>query len=162
MKVRLICFIVMICLTTAIPAYASSTNEGSLPEEMFTQALTAFSYMGSGDYASAIKTLGLSNVKADDFKLFAASGLPSISKGVQTEFALAVHSNTYGWLIALPIWAPDSLDVETLLLHSSDSKTFDSYSATTWAFVEKLIQDSVEIIRYNSKSESGKYLVPDA
>lgn len=161
MKKYTLAAVILLSLALACPALASG-YEGALPEDMFVSALTALDFMSGGDYQTALDILGLDDVKAKEFRFFAESGLPSIYGGVQDDFALGIHTEDYGWLIAVPLWNPNSLDVETFLLHSSDGETFDGYSAAAWSFVEELLQDDPETIVYRTEEGGGKYIIPDA
>jgi len=133
---------------------------GSLPEELFTRAKEALSLMSYGEYQEAVEMLALSgaNPSAKDLRFFAEASFSTLDEGVQKDVAVACLTEEYGWLIAVPLCAPDAADVETFVCHSSDALALDGYTAASWSFVSDLLGRSDEVIWWQ-KYEPGKKTV---
>ncbi|MBQ3222081.1 MAG: hypothetical protein IJB41_00565 [Clostridia bacterium] len=162
MKLRcMICMVLALMLACA-PAFAEKSDySGTLPEEMFLDAKQALSLMSYGEYAAALETIGLDAKQADEFKFFAEASFSSLSDGVQLKVAVAFLTEEYGWIMAIPLWEPDAIDVETFLLHSSDGSTFDGYTSATWEFVDQLLPLSIDTIWYDRYEPGSKFVVAD-
>lgn len=162
MKHRCILCIALVILCIGSAAVAETGNySGSLPEEMFLDAKQALSLMSYGEYEQALETLGLSATPVEEFSFFAEASFSYLSDGVQLEVAVACLTEEYGWILAIPLWEPDAIDVETFLLHSSDGLTFDGYTSATWEFVDQLLLLSKDTIWYNSYEPACSYVVAD-
>ncbi len=159
MKVRCILFalVLAICLGGAAQA-EGEVYTGSLPEEMFLNAKQALGLMSFGEYDEALEVLGMTATNVEDFKFFAEASFSSLSDGVQLEVSVACLTDEYGWILAIPLWEPDAMDVETFLLHSSDGLTFDGYTSATWEFVDQLLVQSYDTIWYYRYEPGDKYV----
>ena len=163
MKTRWIALILCCALMAmCAPAMASSYN-GDLPEQMFKNAMDALVLMSYGEYQEAIDILDFSENEpsADDFRLFAEAGLTMLTSGVQTEVAVACYTDDYGWILGVPLWKPDSMDIETFVLRSSDGATFDGYTSATWQFMDSLARKSSNVAVYRTAEQKQKIVVTD-
>lgn len=161
MKYRcILCIALLLCISATALADTGGYS-GSLPEEMFDAAKYCLCYMSYGMYQDALTLLGFSSPTAEEFKLFAEASFPTLSDGVQTDVAVACLTDEYGWIIAIPLWKPDAMDVDTFLLHSSDGATFDGYTSATWEFVSTLLTQSKETIWHDRYEPSSKFVVAD-
>ncbi|MDO4739704.1 MAG: hypothetical protein Q4A66_03475 [Eubacteriales bacterium] len=158
---RILCLMLLACLLTAAAHAGSDEYRGTLPEEMFLNAKQALSLMSYGEYEAALETLGLDPAQAGDFRFFAEASFTSLFDGVQLEVAVACLTDDYGWILAIPLWEPDAIDVETFLLHSSDGQTFDGYTSATWEFVDELLPKSKDTIWYDRYEPGDKFVVAD-
>lgn len=162
MKLRRMLTLALILCVISVPAMAEKSDySGTLPEEMFLNAKQALSLMSYGEYESALSWLGLNTSQADEFKFFCDASFTSLSDGVQLEVAVACLTEEYGWIMAIPLWEPDAIDVETFLLHSSDGLTFDGYTSATWEFVDQLLPLSMDTIWYDRYEPGSKFVVAD-
>ena len=163
MKLRCMICLALILMCIGAPALADTGSgySGTLPEEMFLDAKQALSLMSYGEYGAALETLGLDSSQADEFKFFSEASFTSLSDGVQLEVSVACLTDEYGWILAIPLWEPDFIDVETFLLHSSDGLTFDGYTSATWGFIRDLLPYSRDTIWYHSYEPGQKFIAAD-
>jgi len=160
-KCRLLCLVLALMLACAPAMAQKSDYSGTLPEEMFLNAKQALSLMSYGEYKEALEVLGMNTALADDFKFFAEASFATLSEGVQQQVSVAFLTEEYGWIIAVPLWEPDAIDVDTFLLHSSDGLTFDGYTSATWEFVDQLLPMSYDTIWYDRYEPGSKFVVAD-
>ena len=160
---RLIACAVVLCLALLPVVSLADGYSGSLPEDLFTRAKEALSLMSYGEYQSAVDTLALkgASATADDLRFFAEFSFSTLHDGVQKTVAVACLSDDYGWLIAVPLCAPDAADVETFVVHSGDGQTLDGYTAASWSFIDDLLGRSREVIWWQKYTPGKKVVVAD-
>ena len=162
-KKRLLACALLVALALLPAVSLADGYSGSLPEDLFTRAKEALSLMSYGEYKSAVETLSLNgaNPTANDLRFFAEASFTTLGDGVQKDVAVACLTDDYGWLIAVPLCAPDAADVETFVLHSSDGQTLDGYTAASWSFIDGLLSRSSEVIWWQKYVPGKKVVVAD-
>lgn len=160
-KNRLWIFLILLALAAApLGAFAA---EDEMPETMFTNAKEALSLMSYGEYEKALEIIAFSSNEptVEDFKFFADASFTMLEGGVQKDVAVACLTDEYGWLLAVPLWEPDAMDIDTFVLHSSDGLTFDNYTSTQWSFISDLLTKSTKVIWHEAYEPGEKYILPD-
>ena len=105
-----------------------------LSGKLFDGAKKAVTYLSSGAYERLVTDLPYSGTapSAAEWERFAGS-FSSLS-GAQTRYAVA-YWNGGSWCVAVPLRAPDSDGVETLVLTSGDGSSFNGYRCVAWGRV---------------------------
>ena len=101
---------------------------------LFDQAKSALSYISYGEYAKALKMMGLSSDGDDVKRLKAAvgSGLSTALYGeVQTVVAV-YYASEKGYRLCVPVEDPSVGGVEALVMLSQDGRVFDGYQTAMW------------------------------
>ena len=140
MKKRL-CTVVLALLLMALASASAAPN---LRAGLISSAKQALVSLAAGDYEGVSTRLPFSGDAPDaaEWARFARnfSGL----KNVQTQYAVAYWKG--GWRVAVPVQAPQSGNVEALMLLSGDGAAFDGYKYVTWSQVEKDYASSEKIL----------------
>ncbi len=128
---KLICALLALLLLGS----AALADAPQLSDELFTSAKMAVGYLASGAYEKLVTLLPFSDVapSASEWEGFAANY--SDLSNPQSEYAVAYWTGNY-WVVAVPIQAPDSGNVEALVLGSEDGSSFIGYRYATWSQVE--------------------------
>ncbi len=107
-----------------------------LSENLLNCAKQALSYLSSGEYERLVTLLPFSDVSpsASEWERFAENF--STLDDVQTDCAVAYWDGSF-WKLAVPLQAPESGSVETMVLGSEDGSTFIGYRYATWSQIEK-------------------------
>ena len=113
-------------------ATVGDTVDGGKSKE--AGAKKAVAYLSSGAYERLVTDLPYSGTapSAAEWERFAGS-FSSLS-GAQTRYAVA-YWNGGSWCVAVPLRAPDSDGVETLVLTSGDGSSFNGYRCVAWGRV---------------------------
>lgn len=127
---RMICIALAIMLL-AVPALAAP----QLSDSLFAAAKQAAAYLVAGDYAR-LAQLPFSGSAPDvnEWASFAANY--AAADYAQQEYAVGYWLNDR-WQVAVPLRAPDSPNVEVLLLTSEDGYAFSGYRYASWGQVEQ-------------------------
>lgn len=140
---RLISFIVLTALLLCC-AGSALAEVPSLSENLFKYAKSALTALAAGDYEKVVTGLPFSDVSpsASEWRNLAEGSFSTLSgSNPQTKYAVAYWAGNV-WKIAVPVSAPNSGSIETLVLVSEDGKTFTGYGCTSWKKVSGEYQSS--------------------
>lgn len=134
--------IALICLLIGAMALAEVPR---LSDDLFVSAKQAVVYLASGEYERIVTVLPFSDVApgASEWESFSANY--SNLEDVQSEYSVGFWTGTV-WVIAVPIQAPETGDVEVLALSSEDGVSFNGYRYATWAQIEAAYTDSDRVL----------------
>lgn len=144
--VSIILLILLLC--TAITAYAEVPQ---LSGELFSSAKQALLHLASGEYERLVTLLPFSDVapSASEWQKFAEGNFTTLGSNVQTDYAVA-YWNGSCWKVAVPVSVPDHGNVESLVLTSSDGRTFSGYRYCSWSSV-KSEYESAAYVTWNKE-----------
>ena len=127
---RMLCTLLLLMLLTS-PALAAP----QLSDSLFASAKQAAQCLVTGDYDALIRMPFSGEAPdANEWAAFAASF--TTGGYAQQEYAVGYWVNE-SWRVAVPLRAPESADVEVLLLTSDDGYTFSGYRCALWGQVEQ-------------------------
>lgn len=142
MKRRISILLILLMLCMAATAYADVPQ---ISADLFSSAKQALSCLSSGEYERLVTLLPFSGVSpsAAEWQSFAEGNFTTLGGRVQSEYSVAYWTGS-DWRLAVPVVAPDSSDVEALVLSSADGSTFSGYRYSKW----KDIKDEYESASY--------------
>lgn len=131
--IAIVLAVLMLCMTAAACAEASVPQVSS---NLFLSAKQALVYLASGEYERLVTLLPFSGVapSASEWQGFAEGNFLTLSGEVQTEYSVAYWTGM-DWKLAVPVYAPESGDVEALVLTTADGMTFSGYRYCKWSEV---------------------------
>lgn len=134
MKRQISMILAILLLCTAVTAYADVPQ---ISGELFSSAKQALLYLASGEYERLVTLLSFSDVapSASEWQKFAEGNFSTLGNGVQTDYAVA-YWNGSCWKVAVPVAVPDQGNVESIVLTSSDGRTFSGYRYCDWNSVQ--------------------------
>ena len=157
MKKLLCCaLLAALLLAAAVPALAVP----SLDARMFTCAKNALICLASGDYDRVVTGLPFSGLSpsADEWRSFAQGSFSGLTgSNPQTTYAVAYWTGSV-WRIAVPVSAPSSGGVETLVLSSEDGVSFTGYACLSWGSVQGEYQ-SADYVTWSDEYTDASYAV---
>ena len=153
---KLICALLALLLLGS----AALADAPQLSDELFTSAKMAVGYLASGAYEKLVTLLPFSDVapSASEWEGFAANY--SDLSNPQSEYAVAYWTGNY-WVVAVPIQAPDSGNVEALVLGSEDGSSFIGYRYATWSQIEKEYTSSDYVLWSKEVVDGAPLIVAD-
>ena len=128
--------IAILALALLLAAAAQATGAPQFSSALFDSGKAAMGFLASGEYERLVTLLPFSGVApgAAEWESFAGN-FQNLSN-VQSDYAVAWWTGAT-WRLAVPAQAPDSGDVEALVLTSEDGASFDGYQYALWAQVEQ-------------------------
>ena len=140
-----IMIIAVLAMALVLCAAAQATGAPQFSSALFDSGKAAMGYLASGEYERLVTLLPFSGVApgAAEGESFAANFQNLAS--VQSDYAVAWWAGTT-WRLAVPAQAPDSGEVEALVLTSEDGVSFDGYRYALWAQVEQAYAGSDHVL----------------
>ena len=126
----------MICLALALLLVGSAALAvPQISNSLFSSAKQALGYLASGEYERLVTLLPFSGVSPSAAEWQSFAGNFSDLSNVQSDYAVAYWTGSV-WVLAVPVHAPDSGNVEALVLGSEDGSSFIGYRYATWSRIE--------------------------
>ena len=147
MKKIICCALIAVLLCCSALASAPS-----LSENMFKYAKASLAALADGSYEKLVANLPFSGMSpsAKEWRSLAEKGFSDlVGSDPQTKYAVAYYSGGV-WKIAVPVSAPSSGNVETLVLISEDGSSFTGYSCAPWHSVESEYR-SADYVTWNEE-----------
>ena len=159
MKRRLSLLLIVLMLCMAATAYADVPQISS---ELFSSAKKALTCLSSGEYERLVTLLPFSGVSpsASEWQSFADGNFSTLGGSVQSEYAVAYWSGS-DWRLAVPVTAPDSGDVEALVLSSADGSAFSGYRYSKWKDVKSEYESASYVVWNQEYVESTPVITAD-
>ena len=136
---------------------ALATGAPQFSESLFDSGKQAVGYLASGEYERLVTLLPFSGVSPSAAEWESFAGNFSGLTGAQTDYSVAWWTGS-AWLLAVPVQAPSSGDVEALVLISVDGTSFDGYRYALWSRVEQEVSRS-DHVTWNQEYVDGAPMV---
>lgn len=122
--------LLLVLLLTVLPALAAP----QLSDSLFTAAKQAAAWLLAGDFDALSSRMPFSGAAPDagEWASFAANY--HTAGPAQQQYAVGYWLNG-SWRVAVPLQAPDTAQVEVLLLTSEDGYAFSGYRYANWGQV---------------------------
>lgn len=151
----------IICLVmAALMSVGAALAAPQLSDSLFAAAKQAAECLATGDYARLAGSMPFSGAAPDADEWASFAGNYSASGHAQQEYAVAYWLNG-SWRVAVPMRAPDSADVEVLLLSSEDGYTFSGYRYASWGQVEQEYANSDHVAWNREYVPAAPWVLPD-
>ena len=141
MKKLVSLWLALALVLTLSPAALSQALPEAPGEEFYTRGKDALVFLSYKEYERALELLAF-DTKGEDAGDFRQRFLKYLEDNAKELFGATVqrdvsvaYRTAEGWTLAVPVLAPDTNEVETLLFLSEDGKTFYGYAITTWGKV---------------------------
>ncbi|MBQ8506972.1 MAG: hypothetical protein IJ466_06045 [Clostridia bacterium] len=141
MKRILSCVLIAAMLICCAAAYAEVPK---LSENMFKYAKNTLACLATGAYDKIVTSVPFSDLSpsADEWASFAEGSFESLRGAApQKKYAVAYWTGRC-WEIAVPVSAPESGDVEALILATEDGRSFSGYGYAEWEDIREDYQDA--------------------
>ena len=126
----------MRCLALALLLVGSAALAvPQISNSLFSSAKQALGYLASGEYERLVTLLPFSGVSPSAAEWQSFAGNFSDLSNVQSDYAVAYWTGSV-WVLAVPVHAPDSGNVEALVLGSEDGSSFIGYRYASWSRIE--------------------------
>lgn len=132
---KIVCAIALLAMIFSTAVYAESAVI-ELDGQLFADAKQALIYFEAGDYEAAAGLLEFAD--AEELEKFITGNYTTFGSGtVQTNVSVAWWTGS-AWMIAVPLYAPETPDVEALMLMTNnvDCTSFCGYTYALWGDIE--------------------------